>query len=170
MPFTRPAAPQRSVSGSTAYTSSVAWEEEEYLDPAAEWYGEEAAAWGEDYGYGYYGETCEFQSEDWAPKCKNGPTCRFLAMGTCVYSHAEEEDEEEYQYAPELPPVSERKWNVLVVNNSSATASAPAPQTATRALPEHGKEKVVADGAVARKRSRSPRRERVSISGAVGGA
>merc|ERR1719316_602813 len=79
-----------------------------------------------------YGQTCS----DWnpsAPRCWSGPSCPFLAKGTCQYFHPAEdmdaEDGETKQQGAAFG-ASSRPWNVLV-NETVVSAAAEMPSVET---------------------------------------
>eukprot|EP00931_Biecheleriopsis_adriatica_P120766 TRINITY_DN95862_c0_g1_i1.p1 TRINITY_DN95862_c0_g1~~TRINITY_DN95862_c0_g1_i1.p1 ORF type:complete len:180 (+),score=31.33 TRINITY_DN95862_c0_g1_i1:58-540(+) len=78
--------------------------------------------WQEDPGWDDYGWEEEYdpywQGQQWeVVKCRNGASCRFLAMGTCEYYHPESEIWESSTAAPtEVTAAAARghRWNVWV--------------------------------------------------------
>mmetsp|Transcript_30758 Transcript_30758/g.70538 ORF Transcript_30758/g.70538 Transcript_30758/m.70538 type:complete len:200 (+) Transcript_30758:143-742(+) len=118
------------------------WHEDTIQYETAEW-GYEEVEDEEEYGAPYGGEAMEWSAPEYlnfdsAPRCWNGPNCKFLAMGTCQYYHPPDD----LEWSPEAAPAPaaspnpkrvqskkegdiRKKWNQLVNKGGSAEAMKP---------------------------------------------
>eukprot|EP00933_Yihiella_yeosuensis_P023286 TRINITY_DN1813_c4_g1_i1.p1 TRINITY_DN1813_c4_g1~~TRINITY_DN1813_c4_g1_i1.p1 ORF type:complete len:172 (+),score=35.77 TRINITY_DN1813_c4_g1_i1:124-639(+) len=103
---------------------AAAWEVDE-------WALDDGNYWAEDSEYdSAWDEHCYPPYDDnWLlPRCRNGISCHFLAMGTCKYRHPELEDdydEQSYEQSSASSGPRSRRWNVLVVQKPEQPSPEP---------------------------------------------